>query len=74
MMYQRKTQQGRVLTNMDELVKWLSLGYWVYYRHKPQHPKWILSMKLISIRDAIVKGYISKCLRTDNSEAYKVED
>lgn len=60
-MKQKKFRQGTVLTP-EQAVELISAGRYVYWRHKPQHPGWMLSMRLNSVIGAARMGLLREAI------------
>jgi hypothetical protein len=48
---QNKYRMGGLIRSMDEVVAEVKAGRYIYLRHKPQHPGWVLSLQLKTLLD-----------------------
>ena len=57
-MTKRKYKRGRRIATVAQFEKLVSKGHYIYYRHKPQHHGWMISMQYRSIQQAIKRGLL----------------
>jgi hypothetical protein len=55
---QKKFKRGRVVSSTTKLVRLVEAGNWIYWNHKPQHPKVIASMTLRTLQGAVLAGIL----------------
>jgi hypothetical protein len=60
-----RTFDGDTILHINELVEWLSQGYWIRSGGVPFHPSWIMQHKLVDVLARIGQGLIQRAMDVD---------
>lgn len=52
-----KYEPGKVLT-FPEVIERIEKSQYIYWHHKPQHPSWMMSNRLIVLKQAAENGIL----------------
>lgn len=66
-----KTSPGTHITSLPSLIKWLNDGCWTYLYNRPRHPSVIESMTMRSVRQAVERGEMRRCMKFGEDEPYR---
>lgn len=62
-MRKHKFRPGRTIRTLTDAVRRIDKGEWIYFNHKPQHPGWMLSVQLQTIRASVQRGFLRQAIR-----------
>jgi hypothetical protein len=66
----RKTLAGRPFESVVEAVDWIMSDRWVFFQHKPTHPRVAANWSLAQIAGSVRHGALRQCLGAEDKKPY----